>query len=218
MLFSVTTQSEFFFWYIMRYTMCHTIYPGARCCDICLYDVFVPHTQPCWYFSHFLCRRVSVLCHSAQPAHSARCECFKSVTQHGKTVNVSGPRAFDNIQRVYQGCVWRRTRFSQWIWTLQIVFCRTPVSHPSQVALFRDWRGPRGYKKHPLWQMPADCLTFLKCRGWDVWIAESKCAVGLVLRLEASLSVTVQFHFICCDGWSERSEFDCISTLQEARW
>lgn len=27
------------------------------------------------------------------------------------------------------------------------------------------WRGPRGYKKHPLWQMPADCLTFLKCRG-----------------------------------------------------
>ncbi len=107
---------------MMRYTMCHTIYPGAHCCDICLYDVFVPHTQPCWYFSHFLCRRVSVLCHSTQPAHSARCECFKSVTQHGKTVNVSGPRAFDNIKRVYQACIWRGTRFSQRIWTLQIIF------------------------------------------------------------------------------------------------
>lgn len=99
-----------------------------------------------------------------------------------------------------------------------LFFCRPLASHTSQAALYRDLRGPHGYKKHPLWQMAADCLTFLKCRGWDVWIAESKCAVGLALRLGASLSVTVQFHFICYDGWSERRELDCISTLQEAGW
>lgn len=49
--------------------------------------------------------------------------------------------------------------------------------------------GPRSYKKTPLGQMQSDCLTFLKCSDRDVWIAESKCLVGL------------------CSGWRHR----CLS-------
>lgn len=63
-----------------------------------------------------------------------------------------------------------------------------PLSpHPPQAARCRARPSPRGYKKPPLWQMASDCLTFLKCSDWDVWIAE--CLVGL------------------CSGWRHR----CLS-------
>lgn len=91
-------------------------------------------------------------------------KCFKSVMQHGKTVNVSAPRDVLIIFKKFIMAVFGGAPDSRSVSELSF-FCRPLASHPSQAALSRDCRGLCSYKKHPLWQMPADCLTFLKCRG-----------------------------------------------------
>lgn len=86
--------------------------------------------------------------------------------QHGKTVNVSAPRDVLIIFKEFIMAVFGGAPDSRSVSELSAsFFCRPLASHPTRAALSRDWRGLCSYKKHPLWQMPADCLTFLKCRG-----------------------------------------------------